>query len=219
MMRYVEQHKKEVINVKRRKRRLGIVALMIGAILIALALSATSAEATTVKVDPGTKDVVAGDPFSINVSIDNVTDMTGDGAWVNFDPTVMQAQQITAGVISDIAIEKIDNTSGLVTFGYALFSGNFSGSGVLATIDFDTDPSAPSGIYPLTLTNVQITNSSGNETTVDEILNGSVNITGREVPPAAKNVPTLSGIGLLAVVGILAVVLAVSLNAKRKRRY
>jgi hypothetical protein len=199
-------------------------ALGIAALCFVLALSATTlAAATTVKVDPATQDVLAGDPFSINVSIDNVTFMNADQARVNFDPTVMSASGVTEGDFlksagTTIAVgPTIDNINGRVTFAYSLTNPNLyvNGSGVLATIDFDTDPSAPAGSYPLTLTNVLIANSTG-PMIVDEILNGTVNITGRA---AAEPVPAVNGLGIGAVIGLLALVLALSVTATRKKRH
>ena len=84
--------------MKAKGRRTGIVAIAAVALLFLLALSATTiAGATTIKVDPATQDVTAGDPFSGNVVVENVTNMGADQATLNFDPSAMSVSGVTEG--------------------------------------------------------------------------------------------------------------------------
>ena len=205
-------------------RRIGIVAIAPVALLLLLILSATTAGATTVKVDPATQDVIPGDAFSVNVTVENVTYMAADQATLNFDPSAMQATVIvegdflkSAGTTLGAGMEVIDNVNGSVTFFYALTTPGVgvTGSGTLATINFDTNPLAAAGVYSLNLTDVMLADGDGNVIAVDEISNGTVNIKAPALPAA---VPVLSGIGLIALIGLLAVVLAISVSAIRRRR-
>ena len=195
-------------------------------LLFLLTLSATTAgAATTVKVDPATQDVTAGDPFSVNVSVENVTYMNADGATLNFDPTAMIV--LPDGIVEGnflkgcpggggtTSLEKVDNTNGTATFGYSLANSSgvgVDGNGTLATINFKTNPAAAAGVYNLNLTEVQLSDGNGTQIAVDEILNGTVTINARAAAPG------LSGIGMMTLIGVLAVVLAVSVGATRKRR-
>ena len=206
-------------------RRIGMATVATLALLLLLALSTTTAGAamTTVKVDPATQEVMAGDPFSVNVTVENVVHMGADQARLNFDPTAMTATGITegdflktGGATIGAGMEDIDNVNGSVTFFYALTTqgAGVNGSGTLATIDFTANPAA-AGVYPLNLTDVMLADGHGYVITVDGISNGTVVIKAG-APPAA--VPGLSGTGFVVAIGLLAVVLAISVSAKRRLR-
>ena len=136
-----------------------------------------------VKVEPASQTVLPGQSFSVNVTVEDVTDMASDGAILHFDPTAMQATGITAGVISSFPIEDINNTAGTVTFGYALSTGSFSGSGPLATIEFAANASAE-GTFNLNLTDVDLRRPDISSIPT-EVFNGTVTISG---PPALVKV-------------------------------
>ena len=203
------------------RRFLSITATTL-ALLFLLALSAIIAAgaAVEVKVDPATQSVTPGEGFSVSVIIEGVTDMGMDQAVLNFDPGVMQATGIIEGDFlksggTTVPIEIIDNTTGRVIFAYALTTGSVSGSGTLATINFDTDPSAAAGVYNLKLTEVALANSIGEPIVVDEVSQGTVTIGGAAGPtPTPAPVPGFSVIGVAAAIGIVAVVFAI----KRRRR-
>ncbi|CAD6491513.1 MAG: Cohesin domain protein [Candidatus Argoarchaeum ethanivorans] len=197
----------------RKERRIGIVTAATLALLFLLALSAaTAAGAATVKVDPATQSVTPGDEFSVSVIIEGVTDMGMDQAVLNFDPSVMQVSGIIEGEFlksggTTVPIEIRDNTTGRVTFAYALTTGSVSGSGTLATINFDTSPSAAEGVYNLKLTEVALANSIGDPIVVDEVSKGTVTVGGSagSAPPT----PGFSVIEVVVAIGILAVVFAI----------
>jgi len=212
------------MEVKKGMKKNCLTATAVLALLFLLTLSTTTAgAATTVKVDPATQDVTAGDPFSVNVSVENVTYMAGDQAVLNFDPSAMivppdgvvEGDFLASGG-STMGFSIIDNTTGTVAFAYTLLSppgAYVNGSGTLATINFNTNPAAAAGVYDLNLTDVMLSNDTGFEMSVDEKLNGTVNINAR-----AAAAPGLSGIGMMTLIGVLAVVLAISVGATRKRR-
>ena len=135
-----------------KKTKASIVGIAVFLVLIG---AVSGVDTTAVKVEPATQSVLSGESFSVNVTVEDVTDMAADGAILHFDPDAMQATDITAGVITTSPIEDIDNTAGTVTFGYALMTGSFSGSGPLATIEFTTNASAE-GTFNLNLTDVEL---------------------------------------------------------------
>ena len=209
---------------KKGKRRIGLPAVVALALFVCVTLSATTiAGATVVKVVPADQTVTAGQSFSVNVVVEGVTNMAMADADLNFDSGVMQVPLVggivegswlknLAGGGGTVAVENIDNTNGIVTFSYSLINPGVgaTGSGVLATINFDTKLAATPGKYNLNLTNVLLTDGSGEDIAVDTISNGTVTIN-----PAP--VPGLSGTGMVVAIGVLAIVLAIS-SVGRKRR-
>lgn len=205
----------------RKERRIGIITAATLALLFLLALSATTtAGATAVKVDPATQSVTPGDEFSVSVIIEGVTDMGMDQAVLNFDPSVMQVSGIIGGELlnsggNTVPIEIIDNMTGRVTFAYALTTGSVSGSGTLATINFDTSPSAVEDVYNLKLTEVALANSIGDPIVVDEVSKGTVTIGGAGPAPPT---PGFSVIEVVVAIGILAVVFVIRDRENRRRK-
>lgn len=159
-------------------------------------LVGTSA-AVVVKVDPPTQAVTAGDVWSVNVIVENVTKLGADQATLHFDPQAMSVSQVTegdflksAGTTLGAGLEVIDNVNGQVTFFYSLTEqgSGITGSGTLATIGFDTDPSANSGdVFDLSLTNVLLVNGTGSFIPVDTIFNGTCAINGPEPTPTTPS--------------------------------
>ena len=151
----VRKRKGGEIKEKMEKKKASMIWIAVVLVLIG---AVSAVDATTVSVEPATQVIIPGDSFSVDVYVTNVTNMAADGAILHFDPTAMQATGITAGVIDTFPIEQIDNVTGTVTFGYALMTGSYTGSGPLATIDFDTNASAECW-FDLTLTDVELYDS------------------------------------------------------------
>ena len=167
--------------------------MAIGATVVVLLLlwlvTVGLAGATVVKIEPSTQNVLAGEGFSVDVTIEDVTDMAADGAILHFDSGAMQAANITAGVINSFPVETIDNEAGAVTFGYAKATGSFSGSGALATIDFTADASAE-GVYNLNLTDVELIEPDISAIPI-AVSNGTVTVVGGPTPtPTPSPSPT-----------------------------
>jgi hypothetical protein len=73
-------------------------AITVGsALALALVFSPRIASATTISVDPSTKNVWVGDTFTLDVRVDNITDLFNYGVDVNFDPTILQVTGVTDG--------------------------------------------------------------------------------------------------------------------------
>jgi len=203
---------------KRRGIGLTVVALaLLFCVITTITLAGAAVTVPVVEVVPADQTVTAGQPFSVDVWVKDVTDMGADQAVLNFDHGAMQATEIVEGDFLASAgatqkIVKIDNTNGTAEFFYALQveGANVTGDGILATINFDTDPAAAPGKYPLNLTDVLLADGHGVEIDVGEISNGTVTI--------IQPVPGLSGTGMVVVIGVLAIVLAISVGATRKRR-
>jgi hypothetical protein len=189
--------------------------ILVGTVLVLLVMA--SAGATEVKVDPASQTVAAGDAFQVNITVENVVDMKADQAVLNFDPSVMQVTSVTEGDFlestggSAIGTKDYDNTAGRAWVGYSLY-GTFtpvSGSGILATIEFEIDPNAPGGTHDLSLTGVELINASNGDISTG-VTNGTITIPKPIVP-----VPVLSGIGMIVLIGMLAIV-AISVTKRRR---
>ncbi|MEA1944223.1 MAG: cohesin domain-containing protein [Euryarchaeota archaeon] len=190
--------------------------ILIGTVLVLVMI--TSAGATEVKVDPASQTIAAGDVFYVDVTVKDVVGMKGDAAILNFDPGVMQVTGIVEGDFlkaggSTLSVFTWDNTAGTATFGYSLSGAStVTGSGTLATIRFDTYPDAPTGTYDLSLTDVELRDASNELIIPIYVVDGTVTILNTSVP-----VPVLSGTGVIVLVGMLAVVLAISVTRRERK--
>lgn len=195
----------------RKRRRLGAVtgAVVVTVALMVLLISGAPTDAgvssAVVKIDPATQVVIAGTPFSVNILVENVTELGADQATVSFDPQAIQVSQVTegdflkrAGPTIGAGVEGIDNVNGSITFFYALMSygANVSGSGTLATINFTTNLSA-NATFAITLSKVLLSNGTGAPVPIDDVVNGTVTLS---APPRALfdtgsgTYPSISGI-------------------------
>ena len=144
---------------------------------------------TIVKVEPASQTVSPGQNFSVNVTVENVTNMNADGAALHFNATVMLATDIIEGEFlksggPTFPIEEINNTAGTATFAYSLGAGSsVNGSGVLATIEF-TAKASVEGTFDLNFTELHLVSSDGTEIPT-EVFNGTVTIS---IPPALVKV-------------------------------
>ena len=167
--------------------------ILIGTVLVLVIVA--SAGATEVRVDPASQTVTAGDAFYMNITVEDVVNIKGNAAGLNFDPGVMQVTGITEGNFlktggSTIGVGNWDNIAGTAAFGYSLGTGTWtavSGSGTFATIEFDIYPDAPAGVYDLSLTNVEIRDTN-NELIQADISNDSVTVL--SPPTTATATPT-----------------------------
>ncbi len=160
--------------MNRGRGKAGIVAIIALAFVVTLTTSITLAGATTVKVDPATQDIMAGEAFSVDVVVENVTGMAACQGVVNFDQSAMQATDIVEGAFlqsagATVGVEDL-TVPGKAIFSYALTTpgSSVTGSGILATINFTADPAAAPGIYPLQLTNVMLLNTTTTPIRIDE---------------------------------------------------
>ena len=186
------------------KTKIKASVILIGiAVFLVLIAAVSTVDATAVKVVPANQTVHAGENFSVNITIENVTNMKSDQARLYFEPNVMNATEIIEGNFlktggATLPVEIINNTEGTAGFAYTLLSGGspVTGSGVLVTIKFNTSEEA-GGTYDLYLTDVVINTTAG-KVTVD-VYNGTVKIL---TPPSPTPVfdtgsgtyPSISGI-------------------------
>ena len=202
--------------------------ILIGTVLVLLMMaSAGATNGATVAVDPASQTVAAGDTFHVNVTVEGVVNLVADQAVLNFDPIPMQATDIIEGdfltdVGGTIPVELLDNITGTATFSYSFTSAadKVSGTGTLATIQFSTPPDAPAGTYNLDLTGVILigVDDAGQEYEIQtDLSNGTVTIEAAPTAPTpAVSVPVLSGIGMIVLTGMLAIVLAISVTKRRR---
>ena len=195
------------------KRKMKMKKIAIGATVAVLLLlwlvTPGFAGATVVKIEPPTQGVSAGEGFSVDVTIEDITDMAANGAILHFDHNAMQATSIIEGDFlkrrgTTLPVEIIDNTAGTVTFAYALSTGSVGGSGPLATIEFTAAASAE-GTFDLDLTDLELYDSNLNLIPKD-VINGTVTV--GEAGPAP---PTqgFSVIEVAAAIGILAILFVI----------
>jgi hypothetical protein len=193
----------------RKRRRLGAVT---GAVVVTVALMVwliggaptdAGVSSVVVKIDPATQVVIAGNLFSVNIAVENVTELGADQATVSFDPQAIQVSQVTEGDFlksagPTIGVESIDNVNGAITFSYALMTPGIGvgGSGTLATINFTTNLSA-NATFVVTLSNVLLSNGTGSPVPINDVVNGTVTLS---APPrvlfdtGSGTYPSISGI-------------------------
>ena len=207
----------EKVSVKK-GRGIGLTVVVLALFFCVFSTTTLAGTGTEVKVVPADQTVTAGQSFSVNVVVGDVTFMAADQARLNFDPSAMQATEIVEGDFlksagTTTAITDTNNAMGTATFSYSLNDQNayVNGTGTLATINFDTKLAATPGKYNLNLTKVKLLNNKTEVIIVGTISNGTVTIN-----PAP--VPGLSGTGMVVAIGVLAIVLAISVGTMRKRR-
>ncbi|MBT9153301.1 MAG: Cellulosomal-scaffolding protein A [Firmicutes bacterium] len=108
---------------------------------------------TVIGLATATSSRLVNEPFVVDVTVSEVTDLYGVEFVVNFDPTrlqVVDADPALAGVqirpgtalagvgTVTIPVNSVDNAAGVIRFGAALVGvpAGFSGNGVLASIEF-----------------------------------------------------------------------------------
>ena len=198
---------------KEMKMRNMVIGATVTALLLLWLVTVGFAGATVVKIEPATQSVSPGEGFSVDVTIEDITDMAANGAILHFEPNAIQATSIIEGDFlkrsgTTLPVEIIDNTAGTVTFAYALSTGSVGGSGPLATIQFTAAASAE-GTFDMDLTDVELYDSNLN-LIPKEVINGTVAIGGAGPAPPT---PGFSVIEVVAVIGILAILFVI-----RRRR-
>jgi hypothetical protein len=177
---------------------------LVASFLAFLAATPTRTLADTVSIQPSTDNVSLGS-FMLNVNITGVTDLYDWQFDVNFNPAVLSVTGITEGSFLSgggstfFLPGTIDNVGGSITFNADTLLGpppGVNGSGTLATLDFTA---IGNGSSPITLANVILQDSSGNN--IEFITaNGTVNVGGTTATPEPSSFLML-GTGLLALIG------------------
>lgn len=123
-----------------------IISLLISFIL---PVSTAFADGPTLALSPATGTFNKGCNFTLTINVDTAGVQTdGTDVILFYDPTRLTANQINNGTIySEYPGNSIDPQAGKITIsGLASVSSPFTGSGVLATVDFSVLPNAPSGL-------------------------------------------------------------------------
>jgi len=132
--------------------------------------TATPTPQTLVRVSPISQTIGAGMTTTVDIRIENVTNLYGAQVILTFNPTVLQVAdanpaspgvQIIEGTFPDprggagSVIQSVDNTAGTIAYAVTLLSPAppVSGSGVLATIVFT---GTTSGTSPILFTSAQL---------------------------------------------------------------
>lgn len=106
------------------------------------------AQAASLSLSPTSGTFNPGCSFALEVKVDTAGAQTdGTDAILFYDPTRFTASSIQSGTIySDYPGNNIDNQAGRITIsGLSSVASAFSGSGTLATINFQTVEGAPTG--------------------------------------------------------------------------
>ena len=188
-------------EVKKMNKRLATIAaiLVLGSMLLLLVPQANSSTIADIYLNPSTTvSGKLGKLFNVTVNTRDVTNLYAYEFKLDYNTTLLQVTKVYNGSFfplppkSIIAKLQINNTAGTVWFAASLLAPEApkSGSGVLATITFNTTYSAP---YPETagctlhLYNVKFSDSNANPITVNIIdgeykfiaLHGDINGDGR----------------------------------------
>jgi uncharacterized protein YjdB len=147
-------------------------------------VEASTSGATTLSIEPVTKNVSAGDTFTLNVLVAPATAIAGAQFNLSYDPAVLQINSVTEGGLlkqngntSFFLPGDIDNTEGLlknVAGAITTSGGEVSEEGVLATVTFTAKAS---GTSTLTLSNV-IAGSKVGQSVPVQVIGGSVTVQG-----------------------------------------
>ena len=113
--------------------------------VLAILLASHASFADTVMIDPAITSVSVGHTFTVDINIEDVSDLYSFQFDLGFDPEVLQAIRVyDVSFLSESGENwpyegDIDNTAGSIANIYDVLLGNVSGamgSGLLATIEF-----------------------------------------------------------------------------------
>jgi len=168
-------------------------------------LTVASAFGGTLSVSPNFKSVANGQSFTLDVSVDGISDLYAWQVDLGFDPTLIRADGVdegpfltSLGSTTFFIAGDIDNIGGTVSFNANTIIGadpGVSGTGVLATFHFTA--LAP-GLSSITLFNETLLDSFTQGIAVD-VNGGSVEVTA----PSGGGVPEPSTI-VFSTLGLLA---------------
>jgi general secretion pathway protein D len=175
----------------------------IGKYIISALIAAQGLPAAMISGQPPSSTVSPGQNFTIDVRIDNVTDLYAFQFDLMFNPAVLAALDVMEGApFNSIGVAFspgfIDDTIGMISFIADTLSGpgpGVSTDGTLAHISFNA---IGLGSSPINLGNIVLLGSSLNDI-ASTVANGSVNVTSgpSEVPEPGAYVLFLIGLAFL----------------------
>ena len=162
-----------------------------------------AAFAVTVKIDPASQQIPLPGTGTVNVSIEDVTNLGAFEFTLKYDGSIVKILQATDVQLGDFLGSTgrtvvptgpdIDNDAGEMTFGAFTFGGNPGpdGDGVLATIIFTAQSE---GTSALDLTDVQVTDINGNVIPID-VIDGQIQVgqpsaTIVKIDPESQQIPS-----------------------------
>lgn len=151
--------------------------------LLIICLFATSVHAAQISVDPSYMDVVKGENFTVDITIDpEGSEVYGASYYLCFNTTLLNATMQTKGsflsqdgAITNLLKNEINNTIGMIKYGEAR-TGDYgiSTPGILATITFQAI-AEEDGISELRLENVKLSDPLANFIQTN-VSNGNVSV-------------------------------------------
>jgi len=134
-----------------------------------------------VVINPEISNVNEGDIFSVTVEIQgNDAEFNSAGAYINFDPSVLQVVGITPGsTLSTTVINTFDNVAGEIDYAAAIFSSTVSGTFDLLTIQFEAVGGPSTGLIFQSGPAPRITSVLDGDSNefLTGVTNGTVNVT------------------------------------------
>jgi hypothetical protein len=184
------------------------------AFLVCMAMTAVgrASSTTTISVDPSeVKDLEPGESFTVDITVNDVTDLYGWSINLTFKPNVLNVVNVTQGpFLQQVAnitpwLGQINNEIGFISPGAVLFdpvqgfpSRGATGSGVLATVNFTVKGQ---GVAELHFARSKLnTYVAGNNVPIDHEASDGVF---RNVAPTSLSVELIIGVvGALAIVSV-----------------
>jgi len=112
--------------------------------LLAMFNLMVTAEATNLELTPATQSVNSGSQATINIVVEDVTDLKGASITLNFDATKLQYDSSADGGFIPGAVHlppppiNLDNVNGWVVLDLASITSSASGTGTIMNVTFDT---------------------------------------------------------------------------------
>ncbi len=172
--------------------RIGLALLV--ALLLSVPVGYGLAQGTMVVVDPPSSEITVGAMTTVNIRVENVTDLYGAEVHLTFDPALLEvidADPGTAGVQIEpgpllspdfTAQNAVDQAAGKIDFAIAQMPPHdpVSGSGVLAIVTFQGKAAGTSAID---FANVILSDRDGQPFSAGT-QGGSITVTSEETPTA-----------------------------------
>ena len=117
------------------------ILLILLVIIISTASLSVLAAIPNLELTPSTQSVGIGNQATVNILVEEVTDLRGASITLNFDPAQLQYNSSADGGFipgAFLPAPTVDNVNGSVTLDLASLSSCASGTGTIMTVTFDT---------------------------------------------------------------------------------
>jgi len=122
-----------------------LISLIFSSILVNVSRSSSPENTPRVYIDPSSvvdKELVAGETFTVNVKIDDVTELYAFEFRLNYDPEILKAVSVQTSFLNGptfVGRKSMNNEEGVVWVAITSWypAGPTTGSGTLATITFE----------------------------------------------------------------------------------